>query len=124
MAHTRRPLAGLPGGTDFAAAIRGTTSVVFTSFHGPDAQKTVSWRLDLNDAAAKPPPLFEGCTATLDVSPDGNYVLGPVLLGANPGTYQYSLTEKKCTALKPGLASYFALYGRDGKSFLFESTGH
>ncbi len=24
--------------------------------------------------------------------------------------------------LKPGLASYFALYARDGKSFLFEST--
>ena len=119
-----RQLPALPGHADFAAALRGTTSVFFTSYHGPDVQKAVIWKLDLNDPAAKPQPLFEGCTGTLDVSPDGNYVAGPVLLGANPGLYQYSLTEKKCTALKPGLASYFALYGRDGKSFLFESTSH
>ena len=36
--------------------------------------------------------------------------------------YQYSLRDQKCTPLKPNLPSYFAEYGRDGKSFLFEST--
>ena len=82
----------------------------------------MTWKLDLNDPAAKPETLFEGCLGALDVSQDGNYVIGPVLWGPNPGLYQYSLRDKKCTVLKPGLASYFALYARDGKSFLFENT--
>ncbi len=119
-----RQLLALPGRADFAAAIRGTTSVIFTTYHGSDAQQATVFKLDLKDPAAKPEALFEGCVGTLDVSPDGNYVAGPVLWGSNPGLYQYSLRDKKCSALKPGLASYFALYGRDGKSFLFENTIH
>jgi hypothetical protein len=98
--------------------------MAFTSYHGSDPQKSVTWKLDLNDPSAKPETLFQGCTGALDVSPDGNYILGPVLWGSNPGLYQYSLRDKKCTVLKPGLASYFALYARDGKSFLFENTIH
>ncbi len=117
-----RQLAAQPGRTDFAAVIRGTTSVAFTTYHGSDPQKSVTWKLDLNDPAAKPQTLFEGCTGVLDVSQDGNYIVGPVLWGSNPGLYQYSLRDKKCTALKPGLASYFAQYAKDGKSFLFENT--
>ena len=119
-----RELLAQPGRTDFSAAIRGTTSMMFTSYHGSDVQKATVWKLDLKDPAAKPETLFEGCTGTLDVSPDGNYIAGPVLWGSNPGLYQYSLRDKKCTALKPGLASYFVLYARDGKSFLFENTIH
>ncbi len=121
--HLRQLLAQ-PGRADFAAAIPGTTSVMLTSYHGPDPQKSVTSKLDLNDPAAKPEPLFEGCLGALDVSQDGNYVVGPVLWGSNPGLYQYSLRDKRCTVLKPGLASYFVLYARDGKSFLFENTIH
>jgi len=121
--HLRQLLAQ-PGRADFAAAVRGTTSVVFTTYHGADAQKSKSWKFDLNDPAAKPETLFEGCLGALDVSQDGNYIAGPVLWGSNPGLYQYSLRDKKCTVLKPGLASYFALYAHDGKSFLFENTIH
>jgi len=119
-----RQLLAQPGRADFAAAIRGTTSIVFTTYHGSDVQKATVSKLDLKDPAAKPETLFEGCTGTLDVSPDGNYIAGPVLWGPNPGLYQYSLRDKKCTVLKPGLASYFFLYARDGKSFLFENTIH
>ncbi len=106
------------------AAIPGTTSIMLTRYHGPDPQKSITSKLDLNDPGAKAEPLFEGCLGALDVSQDGNYVIGPVLWGTNPGLYQYSLRDKKCTVLKPGLASYFVLYARDGKSFLFENTIH
>ncbi len=119
--HLRQLLAQ-PGRADFSAPIHGTTSMLFTSYYGPDADKSVTWKLDLNDPGAKPETLFEGCLGALDVSQDGNYVIGPVLWGSSPGIYQYSLRDKKCTVLKPGLASYFALYARDGKSFLFETT--
>ena len=79
---------------------------------------------DLKDPSAKPETVFEGCTGVMDISPDGNYILGPVLWGSDPGLYQYSLRDKKCAVLKPGLASYFSLYSRDGKSFLFATTEH
>ncbi|HTV66010.1 MAG TPA: protein kinase [Bryocella sp.] len=110
------------GRADFAAAVPGTSSVIFTTYHGADTGASITWKLDLKDPSAKPETLYQGCNGALDVSQDGNYVVGPVLWGSNPGLYQYSLRDKKCTALKPGLASYFVLYGRDGKSFLFETT--
>jgi len=113
------------GRVDFALAILpGTPFLIFTAYHGPDPDKSVTWKFDMNNPAAKPQLLFEGCLGALDISPDGNYIIGPVLWGSNPGVYQYSLRDKKCTALKPGLASYFALYAHDGKSFLFENTIH
>ena len=121
--HLRQLLAQ-EGRADFALPIRGTTSFIFTTYHGPDPSKSTSWKLDVKDPSAKPDMLLEGCAGALDLSPDGNYVLGPVLWGSNPGLYQYSLRDKKCTVLKPGLASYFAQYARDGKSFLFENTIH
>ena len=119
-----RQLLATAGRVDFATAIRGTTSIVFTTYHGTDPRDATVSKLDLRDPAAKPEALFQGCAGTLDVSPDGNYIAGPVLWGPDPGLYQYSLRDKKCTALKPGLASYFVLYAKDGKSFLFESTVH
>jgi Tol biopolymer transport system component len=121
--HLRQLLA-LSGRADFGVAVRGTSLLFFTVYHGPDPQKSVTWKLNLNDPAAKPETLFEGCTGALEVSQDENDILGPILWGANPGLYQYSLRDKKCTLLKPGLATYFALYARDGKSFLFANTIH
>ena len=121
--HLRQLLAQA-GRADFALPIHGTSSFIFTTYHGPDPSKSTSWKLDVKDPSAKPEMLFEGCAGAVDLSPDGNYVMGPVLWGSNPGLYQYSLRDKKCTVLKPGLASYFAQYARDGKSFLFENTIH
>jgi serine/threonine protein kinase len=112
------------GRADFSVPIQGTTSMLFTIYHGRDAQQSATWKVDLNNPLQKPELLFEGCLGALGVSQDGNYIIGPVLFGSNPGIYQYSLRDKRCTVLKPGLASYFALYARDGKSFLFENTVH
>ena len=125
--YRRLSTAELPspaGRADFGAVIPGTTAIMFTNYNGRDPRDSTTWRLDLKDPAAKPETLFQGCTGALVVSHDGNFVLGPVLWGANPGLYQYSLRDKKCTALKPGLASYFVGYARDDKSFLFAATVH
>ena len=119
-----RQLLSQPGRADFALPIRGTSSFLVTSYHGADPQKSEAWKLDVNDPAAKPETVLQGCLGALDISPDGNSLIGTVLWGSNPGLYQYSLRDKKCTLLKPGLASYFALYAKDGKSFLFVNTIH
>ncbi len=117
-----RQLPSPPGRSAFATLMPGTTYLVLTNYKGIDAQSTRTWKLDLKDPNAKPEELYTGCNGALDVSPDGNYIIGPILWGDHPGMYQYSLRDKKCTPLKPNLPSYFAEYGRDGKSFLFEST--
>ncbi len=112
-----RQLPSPPGRSAFAALIPGTSYLVVTNYKGIDAQTTHTWKLDLKDPNAKPEELYTGCNGALAVSPDGNYILGPILWGDHPGMYQYSLRDKKCTPLKPNLPSYFAEYGRDGKSF-------
>jgi serine/threonine protein kinase len=110
------------GLSEFATLLRGTPYVLFTNYSNRGPQETHTWKLDLKDPNAKPQELYVGCNGALDVSPDGNYIIGPILWGDNPGMYQYSLRDKKCTPLKPNLPSYFAEYGKDGKSFFFEST--
>jgi Tol biopolymer transport system component len=117
-----RQLPSPPGRSAFAALMPGTSYLVLTNYKGIDAQSTRTWKLDLKDPNAKPEVLYIGCNGALSVSPDGNYIIGPILWGDHPGMYQYSLRDQKCTPLKPNLPSYFAEYGRDGKSFLFEST--
>ncbi len=77
-----RELLNESGRVDFSAPIHGTTSMLFTSYHGPDAEKSVTWKLDLVNPGAKPETLFEGCLGALDVSQDGNYVIGPGTMGS------------------------------------------
>ncbi len=117
-----RQLPSPPGLTEFSALMPGTSDLLFTNYSGRGPQATHTWKLDLKDPNARPQELYVGCNGALDVSPDGNYVIGPILWGDNPGMYQYSLRDQKCTPLKPNLPSYFAEYGRDGKSFFFAST--
>ena len=119
-----RQLPSPSGLAEFSAAVRGSSSMIVSNYVAMNPESTHSWKIDLNDPNAKPEELYVGCNGALDVSADGNYIIGPVVWGNNPGIYQYSLRDKKCTALKPGLASYFAMYGRDGKSFFFENTIH
>ncbi len=117
-----RELPKLAGEVDFGATLRGTNTVVFTSYPAADSQTSLTWKLDLDDPKAQPVLLFKGCTGALDVSADGNYVIGPLLWGTGAGLYQYSIKDQQCTVLKPGLATYFALYAKDQKAFYYVET--
>jgi serine/threonine protein kinase len=76
-----------------------------------------NWRISLNDSPVV--PLFEGCGDAVDLSLDQRFILSTSLLGEHPGIYQYSLADKKCTTLKPGLTTYLAYFAQDGKSFIY-----
>jgi hypothetical protein len=60
----------------------------------------------------------------IDLSPDGKFLMDTLIWGENPGLYQYSLVDKKCTTLKPGISTFFATYSKDGKSFLYSLASH
>jgi len=58
------------------------------------------------------------------VSPDQKYLIATSLWADNPGIYQYSLVDKKCTTLKSGITSYLAMFAKDGRSFLYSVVSH
>ena len=64
-------------------------------------------------------PLFDDCGTAVDVSPDQKFIIATSLWGDHPGIYQYSLADKKCTTLKPGITTYLGYFAEDGKSFIY-----
>jgi serine/threonine protein kinase/Tol biopolymer transport system component len=66
-----------------------------------------------------PEKLIDGCGFTWDVAPGGQYLLNLILGGDKAGVYEYSIAEKKCTPLVPGVVTFSILFARDGKSILY-----
>jgi serine/threonine protein kinase/Tol biopolymer transport system component len=63
--------------------------------------------------------LVDGCGYASDVEPTGQYMLGVVTNGEKTGIYEVSISDRKCTPLRPGIVTSFANFAPDGKSFLY-----
>jgi serine/threonine protein kinase/Tol biopolymer transport system component len=61
----------------------------------------------------------EGCGEAFDVSPDGRYLLNVMAAGENTGIYEFSIADRKCTSLLPGVVTFGARFAPDGKSFSY-----
>jgi serine/threonine protein kinase len=85
-------------------------------------QTPKNWRIGLDGSPAV--LLSENCGMAADVSPDRKFLIGPKLWGDNPGIYQYSFVDKKCTELKPGITTFLTMFAKDGKSFLYTLAAH
>jgi len=55
----------------------------------------------------------------VDLSPDQKFIISTEIWTELSGISQYSVEDKKCSTLKPGIATYLAMYGNDGKSFYY-----
>jgi serine/threonine protein kinase/Tol biopolymer transport system component len=89
---------------------------------GKDGHTAKNWRIFLNGSPAV--LLSENCGMGVDVSPDRKFLIGTVIWGDNPGIYQYSLADNKCTKFKSGITTYFTMFAKDGKSFLYSLASH
>jgi serine/threonine protein kinase len=87
-----------------------------------DLHTNKNWRIFLNGSPAV--PLFENCGMAVDISPDRKFFLGTVIWGSNPGIYEYSLADHKCTMLKSGITTYLTMFAKDGKSFIYSLASH
>ena len=65
------------------------------------------------------PALRTSSGFTWDVAPGGHYFLNLIAAGNKAGIYGYSVAEKKCTPLVPGVVTFSILFSRDGKSILY-----
>jgi hypothetical protein len=66
-----------------------------------------------------PEKVVDGCGFTLDVAPGGQYLLSRILARDKAGIYEYSIAEKKCMPVVPGVLTYGMLFAPDSKSFLY-----
>ena len=62
---------------------------------------------------------MDNCTLISDIDPGGEYLLGFGRYGEKTGIYEVSTSDKKCISLLPGVATFGAIFARDGKSFLY-----
>ena len=63
--------------------------------------------------------MVEGCGFAFDVAPGGKYLLTLVGAGERNGIYEFSLADKKCTSLLPGVVTFGLSFAPDGKSFTY-----
>jgi len=75
------------------------------------------WRA--NADGSSPEKLTNDCGDAFDVAPGGQYLLTETSTGEKIGIYEFSLAEKKCTLLLPGVVTFGINSAADGKSFLY-----
>jgi Tol biopolymer transport system component len=72
-----------------------------------------------NADGSSPEKIAGDCGYSSDVSPDGRYLIGAVWVGERTGIHQFSISDKKCISLLPGVVTFNPFFARDGKSFLY-----
>jgi serine/threonine protein kinase len=100
----------------------GDRSIILGGWDNKDRRLAKNWRIFLDGSPTI--LLSENCGMAVDISPDRKFLLGSMLWGDNPGIYQYSLVDKKCTPLKSGITTFLTMFARDGKSFVYSLTSH
>jgi serine/threonine protein kinase len=117
--HTRQlPWNGIFAGT--ANWEPGNQSIIVSGLD-KDNQGEV-WRIWLDGRPGT--LLFKNCGLTFDISSDRKFMLNSQLWTDAAGIYEYSTADKKCTELKPGIATFFVLFGPDDKSILYSIPAH
>jgi hypothetical protein len=54
-----------------------------------------------------------------DADPSGQYLLSVVGYGEKFGIYEFSISDRKCISLLPGVVTFGAIFARDGKSLMY-----
>ncbi|MGH9775594.1 MAG: protein kinase domain-containing protein [Candidatus Acidiferrales bacterium] len=91
-------------------------SVYLTGFEKRAATSTI-WRE--NADGSNPEKLAAGCGVAWEITPSGQYLLDVVLSGEKTGINEFSIPDRKCIPLLPGVVTFGVFFGRDGKSFLY-----
>lgn len=112
------PWSGYPVG--YATWEPGDKSIVLGGVL--NSKLEANWRIFLDGRPEV--PLNQGCGMTVDISADQKFMIGTVLWHEHPAIYQYSVADKKCTVLRPEIATYMAYFSPDGKSFLYSLAEH
>src|SRR3984893_18600194 len=79
------------------------------------------WRESVE--GSEPEKLTDECGFVFDVSSDGKYLISLIAVGDKIGIYAFSLVDRSCTRLVPGVVTFGLNIEKDGKSFLYALPG-
>jgi hypothetical protein len=86
---------------------------------GPEKASQILTVWKWNVDGSNPEKFVENCCIVYDLDPSGQYLLGLVPKGEKAGIYEVSISDRKCVALLPGVATFNVTFAREGKSFLY-----
>lgn len=105
------------GGTVFTVIWSADQKSLYITSSEKGATGATVWRESVEGSA--PEKLVDGCGFAFDAAPDGKFLLTQIARGEKSGIYQYSLADRQCISLLPGVVTFGALFDGDGKSFLY-----
>jgi len=94
---------------------------VFINGFEKGAKQGSIWRERVEGSV--PEKLTEDCGIVFDASSDGKYLLSLIPGGDKIGIYAFSLADRSCTLLVPGVVTFGLNIEKDGKSFLYALPG-
>jgi serine/threonine protein kinase/Tol biopolymer transport system component len=88
----------------------------YVNSYDQGASKGTIWKANMDGSNLE--KLTDECGHTWVETPGGRYLL-TVQLGEKSGIYEFSLADRKCTPLLPGVVTFGINLASDGKSFLY-----
>jgi serine/threonine protein kinase/Tol biopolymer transport system component len=83
---------------------------------------TAVWKWDVEGSNLE--RVVDKCCVVTDADPSGQYLLGYLPIGEEPGVYEVSTSDNRCTLLLPGIETSVVTAAPDGKSFLYTVASH
>ena len=95
---------------------RDRKTLYITGFEKDSALPT-TWKANPDGSGQE--KIGGNCGKVAEISANGQYLIGAVWSGERTGIYEFSIPEKKCSPLLPGVATFQAEFAPDGKSLLY-----
>jgi len=93
-------------------------NVLYLGGQETDLSKLSIWKVSAD--GSKIEKLVDNCGAVWDTSPDGKYLISSLNSGAESlGVSEFSIADRKCTALLPELSTLVVRFSHDGKSIIY-----
>jgi len=108
-------------GVNFAIWSPDSKAFYFSAYE-KDPTKVTTWKANADGSNAE--KLGEDCGNVEDASPDGKYLLTAGGPSGGLGVSEIAVSDRKCTALMPELATLIVHSSLDGKSILYLTASH
>jgi hypothetical protein len=110
-----------PNTTPQGVGFVGNTKFVFINGWEKGAKSASIW-LESRDGS-EPEKLTDSCGFVFENTSDGKYLLSLISAGDRIGIYAFSMADKSCTLLVPGVVTFGVNLEKDEKSFLYAVPG-
>jgi Tol biopolymer transport system component/tRNA A-37 threonylcarbamoyl transferase component Bud32 len=95
-------------------------STVYVSVEGKADPIPSIWKWGVGSSTAE--KFVDKCGWVADSDHSGKYLLALAIWGEKTGIYEVSTSERRCSLLLPGVATFAATFAPDDKSFLYAVT--